>query len=98
MPDGGKITVELNQDVETKDLPRKAKDKKIVLKISDTGIGMSKKTLEKLFTPFFTTKEFGTGLGLSTVKKIVEAHRGDIKVESEPGKGTTVKVRLPQIL
>jgi len=98
MPQGGEITVELNLDVETKDTPRKAKDKKIILKISDTGIGMSKKTLERLFTPFFTTKERGTGLGLSTVKKIVEAHRGDIKVESEPGKGTTVKVRLPMVL
>jgi len=98
MPQGGEITVELNQDVETKDLPRKVKEKKIILKISDTGIGMNKKTLEKLFTPFFTTKERGTGLGLSTVKKIVEAHRGDIKVESEPGKGTTVMVKLPMIL
>jgi PAS domain S-box-containing protein len=66
----------------------------IVLKISDTGMGMSKATLDKLFTPFFTTKEHGTGLGLSTVKKIVEAHRGEIKVESELGKGTTVIVRL----
>lgn len=98
MPDGGEIMVELNQDVETKDLPCKVRDKKIILKISDTGIGMSKKTLERLFTPFFTTKERGTGLGLSTVKKIVEAHRGDIRVESEPGKGTTVVVRLPMIL
>ena len=71
--------------------------KKIVLKISDNGMGMSKATLNKLFTPFFTTKEHGTGLGLSTVKKIVEAHRGDIRVESEIDKGTTVIVRLPLI-
>jgi signal transduction histidine kinase len=58
---------------------------------------MSKAILNKLFTPFFTTKEHGTGLGLSTVKKIVEAHRGDIKVESELKKGTTVTVGLPMI-
>jgi PAS domain S-box-containing protein len=83
MPHGGTIGVEVNEE-----------GKRAVLKISDTGMGMSKATLEKLFTPFFTTKEHGTGLGLSTVKKIVEAHRGDIKVESELGKGTTVFVRL----
>ena len=71
--------------------------KRIVLKISDNGTGMSKATLNKLFTPFFTTKEHGTGLGLSTVKKIVEAHKGDIKVESEIGKGTTLFVSLPLV-
>jgi PAS domain S-box-containing protein len=86
MPQEGTIVVEVNEE-----------KKGVVLKISDTGMGMSKATLEKLFTPFFTTKEHGTGLGLSTVKKIVEAHRGDIKVESELGKGTTVFVRLSLI-
>ncbi len=98
MPQGGEITVELNQETEGLHRAGEAKDKKIILKISDTGIGMSKNTLEKLFTPFFTTKERGTGLGLSTVKRIVEAHRGDIQVESEAGKGTTVAVRLPVVL
>jgi PAS domain S-box-containing protein len=86
MPHGGTIGVEVNEE-----------KKGVVLEISDTGIGMSKATLDKLFTPFFTTKEHGTGLGLSTVKKIVEAHGGDIKVESELGKGTTVFVILPLI-
>ncbi len=98
MPDGGEITVELNQEAQGSDLARKKEDKKIILQISDTGIGMSKETQKKLFTPFFTTKESGTGLGMSTVKRIVEAHRGDIRVESEPGKGTTVAVRLPMVL
>jgi signal transduction histidine kinase len=98
MPEGGEITVELNRKIEKPDLLSKVKDKKIILKVSDAGIGMSKETLRKLFTPFFTTKEGGTGLGMSTVKKIVEAHRGDIQVESEPGKGTTVVVRLPVVL
>jgi PAS domain S-box-containing protein len=86
MPQGGTIVVEVNEE-----------KKGMVLKISDSGMGMSKATLDKLFTPFFTTKEHGTGLGLSTVKKIVEAHRGDIKVESELGKGTTVIVGLSLI-
>jgi len=98
MPQGGKIMVELNQDVAINARPSKPEKKWVILKISDTGIGMSKGTKEKLFTPFFTTKERGTGLGLSTVKKIVEAHWGEIEVESEPGKGTTVQVRLPMIL
>jgi len=98
MPQSGKITIELNQDVDTPSISHKIKDKEVILKISDTGTGMSQETLRKLFTPFFTTKEGGTGLGMSTVKKIVEAHRGDIKVESEPGKGTMVMVRLPMIL
>jgi PAS domain S-box-containing protein len=102
MPQGGKIMVSVNEEEKSigasqtyLDVPPKAK--RIVLKISDTGIGMSKATLDKLFTPFFTTKEHGTGLGLSIVKKIVEAHRGDIKVESELGKGTTVIVGLSLI-
>lgn len=97
MPEGGNITVELNREAETSDFSSKARDKRAVLKISDTGMGISKGIKEKLFTPFFTTKEHGTGLGLATVKKIVEAHQGDIQLESELGKGTTVQVRLPMI-
>jgi PAS domain S-box-containing protein len=89
MPQGGKIVVRISED----DTERKT----IVLRISDTGMGMSKATLDKLFTPFFTTKEHGTGLGLSTVKKIVEAHGGDIRVESEIGKGAIVIIRLSLI-
>jgi PAS domain S-box-containing protein len=108
MPQGGKIMVQVSETMpkgKTKEgrgtgTPQTssgiyAEGKRIVLKISDTGMGMSKATLEKLFTPFFTTKEHGTGLGLSTVKKIVEAHRGHIKVKSELGKGTTMTVTLP---
>jgi len=102
MPHGGKIMVSVNEEEKSIGAPQtyldvQPKAKRIVLRISDTGMGMSKATLEKLFTPFFTTKEHGTGLGLSTVKKIVEAHRGDIKVESELGKGTTVIVKLSLI-
>ncbi|HEX9916965.1 MAG TPA: ATP-binding protein, partial [candidate division Zixibacteria bacterium] len=71
-------------------------EEKIILEISDCGVGMNKETQAKLFTPFFTTREEGTGLGLSTVKKIVEAHRGDIYIQSELGKGTKVRVILPK--
>ncbi len=98
MEGGGRITVELSQKDRTPDVYPQIKEREIILKISDTGIGMNQATLEKLFTPFFTTKESGTGLGLSTVKRIVEAHRGYIDVKSEPEKGTTVVVKLPMTL
>jgi len=63
--------------------------------ISDTGAGIRKEDLPHIFDPYFTTKPSGTGLGLAIVQKIVEAHHGEIRVESEPGKGTTVSVVLP---
>jgi signal transduction histidine kinase len=94
MPQGGEITVALNREDESSDHHPTGKNM-LILDVSDTGTGMSKTTREKLFTPFFTTKEQGTGLGLSTVRKIVEAHRGDIQVKSEPGKGTSVRIKLP---
>jgi PAS domain S-box-containing protein len=99
MPQGGKIVVRVNEEEKGTTNPKNSlrvrqEGKRVVLKISDNGVGMSKATLNKLFTPFFTTKEHGTGLGLSTVKKIVEAHGADIKVKSEIGKGTTVIVVL----
>lgn len=62
--------------------------------VRDTGRGMEQIQIEKLFTPFFTTKADGTGLGLSTVRKIVDAHRGRIRVDSEPGKGTSFTVAI----
>ena len=64
--------------------------------IGDTGIGMEPEICDKLFTPFFTTKEDGTGLGLVTSKKIVEAHNGHIHVDSQPNMGTQFYVNLPQ--
>jgi signal transduction histidine kinase len=62
----------------------------------DTGIGMAKEVMEKLWTPFFTTKAKGMGLGLSICKRIIEAHGGRISVESTIGKGTTFKVTIPK--
>ncbi|MGB7061000.1 MAG: ATP-binding protein [Candidatus Zixiibacteriota bacterium] len=98
MTEGGEISVDLSPDKERTDIDPGKTDQTILLKISDTGTGMSKATLEKLFTPFFTTKQGGTGLGLSTVKKIVEAHKGEIQIQSELGKGTTVTLKLPRAL
>ena len=70
--------------------------KSILLRVRDNGCGMSPETMEKVFDPFFTQKEGGTGLGLSLTKKIVDAHGGEIAMESEPGKGTTMTVTLPR--
>jgi len=61
----------------------------------DTGVGISKENMEKLFMPFFTTRAKGMGMGLPICKKFVEAHGGSIQVESEEGKGSTFTVKLP---
>jgi signal transduction histidine kinase len=98
MTEGGEISVDLSPVAQTAGGGTGETDESVLLKISDTGTGMSKDTLEKLFTPFFTTKQDGTGLGLSTVKKIMDAHRGDIQIKSEPGRGTTVTLKLPRVL
>ncbi|HHX51421.1 MAG TPA: two-component sensor histidine kinase, partial [Clostridia bacterium] len=63
--------------------------------VADNGCGMPREVLEKVFTPFYTTKETGTGLGLSIVYRIVKNHGGDIDIESEPGAGTTFTISLP---
>jgi len=67
----------------------------IVVKITDSGLGMTNATMKKLFTPFFTTKKRGTGLGMVVSLKIVENHHGKIKVTSEENIGTVIQVFLP---
>jgi signal transduction histidine kinase len=67
----------------------------LVLSIADTGPGIAPETLERIFEPLFSTKSFGTGLGLPTVKQIVNQHGGSIAVDSTPGQGSCVSVRLP---
>jgi two-component system, NtrC family, sensor histidine kinase PilS len=101
MSDGGNIVIRVEKEREnfwgtglTKPLSRKEKEW-VKVSITDSGKGISPEEKEKIFEPFFTTKESGTGLGLSIVHKIIESHRGIIKVDSEMGKGSTFTIYLP---
>ena len=73
--------------------------KEVEISVKDTGVGILKENLEKIFTPFFTTKEIGkgTGLGLWVVRSIIEEHKGTIGVKSQVGRGSTFRVCLPAI-
>lgn len=73
---------------------RKDDDERLVLEVIDTGAGMSREDVARTFTPFFTTKEKGSGLGLALVRKFARDHGGDATLESEPGEGTTVRMVL----
>ncbi|HXV18742.1 MAG TPA: ATP-binding protein, partial [Candidatus Omnitrophota bacterium] len=84
MPNGGKLYVSLEM----------AGTSNVIISIRDTGAGIPKEELPHIFDPFHTTKEAGTGLGLSIVHGIIEKHGGEIKVESEVGRGTTISVIL----
>jgi signal transduction histidine kinase len=68
-----------------------------LIEIQDTGKGISQENLQKIFNPFFTTKDTGTGLGLPIVKKIIESHKGTIEIESIEYFGTKVTIRLPRL-
>jgi signal transduction histidine kinase len=67
----------------------------VVIDVRDTGIGIPADIRDRLFEPFFTTRDGGTGLGLPIALRIIEGHSGDLRIESEPGHGTTVSVWLP---
>jgi signal transduction histidine kinase len=70
-------------------------NKNVCIDIKDTGHGITEENMKKIFAPFFTTKEGGTGLGLAITKRIVEEHKGKIKIKSAVGEGTTFTVELP---
>lgn len=88
MPGGGTLTIKSSLS---------SQDNFVEVKIADTGCGISKEVIDRIYDPFFTTKERkkGTGLGLAVSYGIIEKHQGFILVESEEGKGTTFTIRLP---
>ena len=101
MPEGGTLTLKLeNQEFDesfARMTPGTKPGRYVCLSVTDTGQGIAPEHLDKIYDPFFTTKELGqgTGLGLSTVLGIVQSHGGFIQVHSQPGRGTQFKVYLP---
>ena len=87
LPPGGEITV--------RTLP--ARNGRVGFEVSDNGPGITPELRERIFAPFFTLREGGTGLGLALVQRIVQTHQGTVSVESEPGRGTTFRVELPAV-
>jgi len=88
MPEGGALKVSVNSGPNGQGTE---------IRVQDTGDGIDSETLKKVFNPFYTTKEKGSGLGLPIVKSIIESHRGHIKIDSAPGEGTSVIIQLPEL-
>ena len=86
MPNGGTLRI----------LARPARDHRVSIAFTDTGVGIEPAHLQRIFDLYFTTKDTGSGIGLSLVYRIVQMHDGEIDVESTPGAGTTFRVLLPE--
>jgi two-component system sensor histidine kinase PilS (NtrC family) len=92
MPEGGTIRIRAWHEEAT------LGSTEAVLCVSDSGVGIPREDLDRIFEPFYSTKTGGTGLGLATVARIVEDHRGTIDIVSEPGRGTTFTLRFPAVI
>jgi nitrogen fixation/metabolism regulation signal transduction histidine kinase len=86
MPHGGTLT-----------LRTRSENNKVMIDVADTGSGLTTEECERIFTPYYTSKQHGTGLGLAIVQSVVSDHGGRICVESPPGRGTTFVIELPRM-
>jgi two-component system, NtrC family, nitrogen regulation sensor histidine kinase NtrY len=84
MPQGGTLT-----------LRTRSEGGKVLVEVADTGSGLTREECDQIFTPYYTNKQHGSGLGLAIVQSVVSDHRGRIRVQSEPGRGTTFVIELP---
>jgi signal transduction histidine kinase len=84
MPNGGTLTLRSSHN-----------ESNVILEVADTGTGLTPEECERIFTPYYTSKQHGTGLGLAIVQSVVSDHGGRISVRSEPGRGTTFVIELP---
>jgi two-component system nitrogen regulation sensor histidine kinase NtrY len=85
MPQGGTLTMRTHRN-----------DGKVRIEVADTGSGLTPEECERIFTPYYTSKQHGIGLGLAIVQSVVSDHGGTISVKSEPGRGTTFVIELPR--
>jgi two-component system, NtrC family, nitrogen regulation sensor histidine kinase NtrY len=85
MPNGGALTLRSHRE-----------DGKIIIEVADTGSGLTPEECERIFTPYYTSKQHGTGLGLAIVQSVVSDHGGRIGVQSQPGRGTKFIIELPR--
>ena len=85
MPHGGTLTLRSRRG-----------EQKVALEVIDTGSGLTREECERIFTPYYTSKQHGTGLGLAIVQSVVSDHGGRVSVQSEPGKGTSFVIELPE--
>jgi signal transduction histidine kinase len=85
MPNGGTLSLRTRRD-----------GGRVIIEVADTGSGLTREECERIFTPYYTSKQHGTGLGLAIVQSVVSDHGGRISVQSEPGRGTTFVIELPE--
>jgi signal transduction histidine kinase len=85
MPQGGELTIRTRRHGAV-----------VRLDVADTGEGLTDEERERLFTPYYTTKQHGTGLGLAIVQSVIADHSGRVWVDSEPGRGSTFHIELPE--
>ena len=84
MPEGGELEIKTSIDGDN-----------VLCQVTDSGVGIPDENMSKIFEPYFTTKDFSSGLGLTLVYKIIKEHHGEILVESRDGDGTTVTMTFP---